>query len=561
VSKHSDIKKSLEEIFTEVQSKPEMNEDTLRINFAKKKILENLGYTKNEIFYEERLSTAKRTDIHCTDEFGDVVFIIEFKNPKIENLKQFEDDLWKKYIKPLKAKHGLLYNGKEILFYERKRNQLQKISNVSGKIPDLDDNKISKIIQYLEKPDYGTTLIKNVTDYLNKFKDIDERLALEEEISREHFYESFKLKKDSIFTSLVCSIIDLFQDELKQKDKSFTRSAYDFWKKSYAKSLAKSQVPDNWKPVFKETSLSIGKEEDRYVMMFCLETAFALFMRLILTKSCEDFGFPDARFSDFLENEIKKASRSNRDIAQASYPKIAMEIIRDMKDRLISSVFEEDIFYWWTGEFDKRSYQRFFQDSTLQMGKFGRNVAKLLMSIYKFDFSKIEGDPLGVLYQQYFDTETRKALGEFYTPLEIVNYILDSVDYNGQKIINQRLLDPACGSGTFLVEALRRYLENSSRKANQVGWSKVLDDLCNEYLIVGFDIHPFATIMSQVQFTLALLPKYKLAKDKDPSFVLSRLPIFRTDSLSKEKQSGEMKIEEWGEGTAFTIKIELPVQK
>ena len=79
VSKHSDIKKSLEEIFTEVQSKPEMNEDTLRINFAKKKILENLGYTKNEIFYEERLSTAKRTDIHCTDEFGDVVFIIEFK--------------------------------------------------------------------------------------------------------------------------------------------------------------------------------------------------------------------------------------------------------------------------------------------------------------------------------------------------------------------------------------------------------------------------------------------------------------------------------------------------
>ena len=132
-------------------------------------------------------------------------------------------------------------------------------------------------------------MIKSVTDYLDRFKDLDERLALEEEISREHFYESFKLKKDSIFTSLVCSIIDLFQDELKQKDKS------------YAKSLAKSQVPDNWKPVFKETSLSIGKEEDRYVMMFCLETAFALFMRLILTKSCEDFGFPDARFSDFLE--------------------------------------------------------------------------------------------------------------------------------------------------------------------------------------------------------------------------------------------------------------------
>jgi len=155
-------------------------------------------------------------------------------------------------------------------------------------------------------------------------------------------------------------------------------------------------------------------------MTFCLETAFALFMRLILTKACEDFNFPDARFSDFLENEIKKASRSNKDIAQSSYPKIAMEIIRDMQEKLITSVFEEDIFYWWTEEFDKRSYQEFFSNTTLQMSRFGQNVAKILLAVYKFNFSRIEGDPLGILYQKYFDTETRKALGEFYTPIEVV---------------------------------------------------------------------------------------------------------------------------------------------
>ncbi len=554
-----EIKKGFEIVLKDVKKKPSMNESTLRINFAQTNILKTFGYLKNEVFYEERLVSGKRTDIHCTDEFGDVIFVIEFKKPSVENLDSFENDLWEKYVKPLKAKYGLLYNGNELIFYERQRNRLIRNNKISNSVENFDEILISDLLNHLKKPDYGTTLIKNVKNYLEKFTDPDERLALEEEISREHFYESFRLCEGSIFSSLVCSIIDLFKDEREKL--TFTESAYNFWKKSYAKSLTKDQVPNNWRPIFKETGLLISKEEDRYIVSFCLETAFALFMRLILTKACEDFGFPDASFSDFLENEIKKASRSNKDIAQSSYPKIAMEIVRDMQEKLIASVFEEDIFYWWTEEFDNRSYQEFFRDTSLPMSRFGRNVAKILLAVYKFNFSRIEGDPLGILYQKYFDTETRKALGEFYTPIEVVEYILDAVGYNNSGVINKRLLDPACGSGTFLVGALKRYLNNAKRKAKQEGWSKVLADLCNKYHIVGFDIHPFATIMAQVQFTLALLPQYKIAKVESPGFVLNRLPIFRTDSLTKETQVGRMNIEEWDEGKVFSMKIELPVQK
>jgi len=66
--------------------------------------------------------------------------------------------------------------------------------------------------------------------------------------------------------------------------------------------------------------------------------------------------------------------------------------------------------------------------------------------------------------------------------------------------------------------------------------------------------------MAQVQFTLTLLPEYKMAKDEQPGFVLNRLPIFRTDSLTKETQVGRMKIEEWDQGNVFSMKIELPVK-
>ena len=177
-----------------------------------------------------------------------------------------------------------------------------------------------------------------------------------------------------------------------------------------------------------------------------------------------------------------------------------------------------------------------------QKGRFGEALADIILALYKFDFSEIVGDPLGTLYQRYFDKETRKALGEFYTPIEVVKYILDAVGYEGQGIIHKRLLDPACGSGTFLVEALRRYLKASERIADEEGWSRILKRLCNEYCIAGFDIHPFATFMAQMQFMLVLIPAYKKAMEKDPHFVLNRLPIFRTDSLIDETKGESRKV-------------------
>jgi len=166
------------------------------------------------------------------------------------------------------------------------------------------------------------------------------------------------------------------------------------------------------------------------------------------------------------------------------------------------------------------------------------------------------------LYQKYFDRETRKALGEFYTPKEVVKYILDAVGYKGQFITDKRLLDPACGSGTFLVEALRKYLDASKSIAEKDGWGKVLKKLCNEFHIVGFDIHPFATIMAQIHFMLVLIPYYKKAIEEDKTFVLRRIPIFRTDSLIDERKGERNNLFSFDEGSRdVQLNIPLPVRK
>jgi hypothetical protein len=75
-----------------------------------------------------------------------------------------------------------------------------------------------------------------------------------------------------------------------------------------------------------------------------------------------------------------------------------------------------------------------------QKARFGEALAEIILTLYKFDFSEIVGDPLGTLYQHYFDKETRKALGEFYTPKEVVEYILDAVGYDVVRYVDDFLV-------------------------------------------------------------------------------------------------------------------------
>jgi len=552
------ILEKLENIHEKCKENKDISENKLKRYFHKSGILEKLGYDEDDVHVEETVKDQKRTDIHVTDDYGNVRAVIEFKKPTVQNLGEHFDQLWNRYMKPLKAKYGLLYNGFELYFYERIRNNYDKKfgKNVLG----LERKNVSTIVQNIKKPKYDLTQIGVVSDYLKEFEDPEEKLNLKDEASREHFFENFKLNKNSSFGDLLSATIDLFNEMESKGEFGFMKSAYDFWKMSYAKKP--DTVPKNWKPIMEECGLS-DKQEDLYKFMFCLETTYALFTRLILAKSAEDYEFADIKFVGFIETEIERASFRG-DIPRASWAKITQDLVSDMRDKLVSSVFEEDIFYWWTEPYEGRSFRDFFrlsdEELTYAMDEFGEKIRKILLTFCKFDFSEIKGDPLGILYQRYFDKDTRKALGEFYTPQEVVDYILDSVDYEGRKVLDKRLLDPACGSGTFLVTALKRYLEASEDVAEDKGWDWVLDNLCNNYRIVGFDIHPFATIMAQIQFMLVLLPYYKRAIEDDPRFVLKRVPIFRTDSLVDESETGDITLKDFENGKRFSMKVQLPVE-
>ncbi len=552
----NNIRASFKKLYGIIKSAKDISEEDLRVEFVKSGILKELGYKGEleDIRFEKSIK-GKRSDLLAFDDYKNVNFVVEFK--KALDLEHDFVQLWERYVKPLKARYGVLTDGQELVIYERvnSNSELKIRLNLS----EVTLSQCEEISAWLKKPKIERTRINEVLSYFKRFDDPKERVNLSTDISQQYFFDSFELKGDSIFVNLVQKTIGLFDFELERS--MFLKSAYNFWKISYAKKPDK--VPENWRRIMDHIGLETT-EENLLKFMFCLESAYSLFTRLILAKACEDYKLPYIEFSKFIKTEIERTSYRG-DITLLAWAITTKNLIESMKQKLVKSVFEGDIFYWWEDSYSelKPGAALYSPQYEKQKARFGEALAEIILTLYKFDFSEIVGDPLGTLYQHYFDKETRKALGEFYTPKEVVEYILDAVGYEGRGVIGKRLLDPACGSGTFLVEALRRYLKASEEIAEEKGWPAILKELCDEFCIAGFDIHPFATFMAQMQFMLVLIPAYKKAMDEDPHFVLNRLPIFRTDSLVDETKGEAMKvtIETFEDGIRYIlIDTSLPVE-
>ncbi len=155
------------------------------------------------------------------------------------------------------------------------------------------------------------------------------------------------------------------------------------------------------------------------------------------------------------------------------------------------------------------------------------------------------GDLLKVLYEELFPGSVRHALGEYYTPDWLAEHLLDEVGYSGDP--RARLLDPACGSGTFLVAAIRRVRnaaagpkkgpgficpngpEGASHKLNLVPFSA----LCRTILsgVVGLDLNPLAVMAARANYLIAIADLLPHAGRVE---VPVEIPVYLYDSILGE---------------------------
>jgi methylase of polypeptide subunit release factors len=124
-------------------------------------------------------------------------------------------------------------------------------------------------------------------------------------------------------------------------------------------------------------------------------------------------------------------------------------------------------------------------------------VERLAKRLSRFRWSGVDHDVLKSLYESVIDAETRHDLGEYYTP----DWLAESVvDASIEDAINQRILDPACGSGTFLFHAVRRFLKDADRAG--MPNADALEHLSNQ--VIGVDLHPVAVTLARVTYLLAI---------------------------------------------------------
>lgn len=156
-----------------------------------------------------------------------------------------------------------------------------------------------------------------------------------------------------------------------------------------------------------------------------------------------------------------------------------------------------------------------------------------------FTASFNEQDAINYFYEPFleaFDPELRKQLGVWYTPREIVRYMVERVDHLLRSELNEPLglaspnvqvLDPCCGTGTYLVEVLHRIQRTLAERAGD-DTAFVASDLRRAATtrIFGFDVMPAPFVIAHLQIA-------SLLEDAGASLTeAQRAQVFLTNALT-----------------------------
>ena len=126
-----------------------------------------------------------------------------------------------------------------------------------------------------------------------------------------------------------------------------------------------------------------------------------------------------------------------------------------------------------------------------------------------------EGEAVPYFYEPFleaFDPALRKQLGVWYTPNEVVRYMVARVDKalkddlgipDGLAGENVYVLDPCCGTGAYLAEVLRRVAANlAGQGVGALAGARVKEAALNR--VFGFEIMPAPFVVAHLQVGLAL---------------------------------------------------------
>ncbi|CAP63711.1 putative restriction endonuclease/methyltransferase (plasmid) [Cupriavidus taiwanensis LMG 19424] len=172
----------------------------------------------------------------------------------------------------------------------------------------------------------------------------------------------------------------------------------------------------------------------------------------------------------------------------------------------VERFIEDDFFHWVNAEPYFSRLKPAFREINNRIGE--------------YDLTDVREDILKGVYQELVDLDTRHALGEYYTPDWLCEKIVEETRFTE----TYRVLDPACGSGSFLRAAIAK-MRNESPQIDATTISR---------RVVGIDIHPLSV---QIAKTTIIIAMGKLiAQSNDPV----TLHIYLANSLLVPETSADL---------------------
>ncbi|MGH9424872.1 MAG: N-6 DNA methylase, partial [Terriglobia bacterium] len=254
--------------------------------------------------------------------------------------------------------------------------------------------------------------------------------------------------------------------------------------------LALQVFEDDYQEFKHDQTYAGTQQEEHFEDIFCTNTAYVALSRLIFVRICEDVGLTTRKISNsgiaVWREFVQNIKGNYQDLLDVAFKDVA---------HVYSSLFESSVFDWF-GKGD---------------GKLHDLLERILFRLNAFSFREMNRDVLGSIYQYFRPRVERRRLGEYYTPVEVVDYILARTGIaSDPDIMQKRILDPACGSFTFGVRATVPLLRAGAHLSPENRIELV------RKCLRGQDINPFSVFLSHLSLLFSLLDLYLKAKESNP---------------------------------------------
>lgn len=434
-------------------------------NLKEGKLSTKLENRKNEYIQEQNTRTRNRADFVI---YINSEIIIPVEVEQYGNIEAGEIQLFT-YQNDLEKQYGILTDGYKWRFYNNNIFREFTIDEIFSNV----DNFIVFWNEYIKPENYYLSFFENKTK--NPLFQKTKTLSVEE--NRQIFFED------------ITRLIKNFKNKLQLEGYVSGTNQKDKEKKA-------------------------------------VELTYAYIIQFILYKT-----LVDNDFGNFANEFDDRVVRIYENLKENKYKEI-LGIIDGISAQISENIYKP---------FSKE--QEYITQKILQIYRSLQNTISdvspwldIFIFIKKYNFSNIENEIFGYIYENYLkELYSDEKRGQYFTDPAIVNFMLHEIGYTSDVIKKKyaensiSLIDPSCGSGTFLYAAVNQIIKAFGNGNNEK--SKLIETIVNEN-IFGLDIEEFPLYLAEMNILMRLLPLIINKKYNNP--IDKKIKVFLTkDSVAE----------------------------